>query len=463
MLSFGYNREGFTMETDLKSRLLSISNPFCFEDWYDHPQAYLQDRGVDASDIPELVALMQTWLSASTGELECDDAFDMDPDIDSPAYRQAYLPVTAWRCLAHLRASQAADFLWQCVFQDGAGIPEDDLCWEDCRHVIGLVGADFLPRLQAILSNRDLESRVVMKGAQSIASIAHFHPDRLQECIGVLQNAIAEVDKDAQTTAKHLLELTLAQIAPHTETGISVWTIPLVGGIADSYDEELFYYFSAICGEFYNACHDRLEANCQRVGWANWFLRTAFERFGESIAVMQLATVKSVLLDTFSRHVSTNLLNVDTLVTELRILFEYAADVYGLPNARSISEAMNEAMARQMKAKINSSNVSGIGNAIGSLARDMGYDLSDPEQLNEFTETFNQRMAGRQAASQQFMEPAGESFESSVPDPYVRYDERHKPQPRAPLGPSMTPEERKKFNRSRKKELGRKMRGDKRK
>ena len=453
------------MENDLKSRLLSIRHPLYFDDWYDHPQAYLQDCGVSASDAPQLIALMHTWLNAADSAAECGDDLQFDSDEDTPAFRQAYLPVTAWRCLAHLGASEAADVLMRSAFQECNDLPEDDCCWEDCRYVIGLAGADFLPKLQAILLNRDLELVVRMKAMHSVASIARFQPDCVQECVDVVRNALAEVAEDENPFFRCAMGTTLAKLDPHCDTGSNLWTIEFLSLDVSRYGEEIDDYFFAICEEFYDACHDRLEADCRRTGWANWFLKTAFERFGESIAEVRLATVKSVLLDTFARHTSSVAKTADTLVAELRILFEYAADVHGLPNAHSISKSMNDALALQIHRKIDAFNGprSGIGNAIGSLARDMGYDLTDPEQLNEFTETFNQRMAERQAASQQFMEPAGESFESSVPDPYVRYDERHKPQPPAPLGPSMTPEERKKFNRSRKKELGKKTQGDKRK
>lgn len=92
----------------------------------------------------------------------------------------------------------------------------------------------------------------------------------------------------------------------------------------------------------------------------------------------------------------------------------------------------------------------GIAAQIVEMAIAMGFDPTNPEDMAEFIAVYNQRIQNQR---RNFPEPL-----SDTGGVYTRVDKPHRPKPPSSISPSLSHEDRQKFNRNRKKELERRKR-----
>ncbi len=135
------------------------------EDWQD----YLQDVGLTAADIPELIRMMtdrKLWQSEEGQE--------------------AWSVVHAWRALGQLKAVDAiAPLLSQW------GQSEDD-DWLVCEapSVFQVMGIDALPALAAAMANQSLNEWARSGPTEGLVNIAEQEPEHRAACVEVLMRQL---------------------------------------------------------------------------------------------------------------------------------------------------------------------------------------------------------------------------------------------------------------------------------
>ncbi|MEB3290503.1 MAG: hypothetical protein VKI82_11350 [Leptolyngbya sp.] len=145
---------------------------------------YGQELGLTADHIPALIQMAQD------GDLW---AFFEDDDRDAEAFvaagldpaQLAWAPLHAIRTLGQLRAVEAIQALVQVLEQR-----DYDWCWEEIPHAIGLMGAEALDPIEALLATK-INYNHKISLVEAIGHIAKADPDLRDRCVEILTRQLS--------------------------------------------------------------------------------------------------------------------------------------------------------------------------------------------------------------------------------------------------------------------------------
>jgi hypothetical protein len=158
-------------------------------DAYTGPEARLlilgePDDSGDAAEWPE-------YREFGLGEANVPDLIRMatDPRLNraAPDSAEVWAPLHAWRALAQLGATEAAEPLIRLVTR----LPNDDWASDEIPVVMGMLGADSLPALTRCLNDESDPSLNRIPAVTAIERIGAMHPDRREDCIVALRHQLA--------------------------------------------------------------------------------------------------------------------------------------------------------------------------------------------------------------------------------------------------------------------------------
>jgi hypothetical protein len=158
--------------------------------------------GISSGDVPQLICLL------------CDEELNSE-EVELPRF---FAQVHAWRALGQMKAIEAVDALLDVLDCHASWSEVDEWCLEDMIDVLRLIGPDAVPAASAFLvdpSKHDSARSVV---AESLAKIAHDHPDCREHCVGALVAALDQFERSDSsvnsTLVAMLLHLKAMETAP---------------------------------------------------------------------------------------------------------------------------------------------------------------------------------------------------------------------------------------------------------
>ena len=202
--------------------------------------------------------------------------------------------------------------------------------------------------------------------------------------------------------------------------------------------------------DFFEARGELLKADGLSGHYVPTFLDFAFNYEGVEFPEFSEADVEYVLFDLMPRKFSVDSDRAPFIVAELRIFFEYVKEKFKPHPVDSVLSMLNEAdIAKQLQEALADTSRFGLAKSLLMSAKNMGYDVTDPEEMNEFVALHNEQMA--QQYAQKISNPTRDQF-------ITRMDSGHQPQPSPPKSPMRSPAEQRKFNKERQKTLAKKKR-----
>jgi hypothetical protein len=157
-------------------RLLTLGETHEFnpEKWPHYPARF----GLGHEHVPELI------------RMACDLELHGNNIDDAPAWA----PTHAWRTLAQLRAEEAIEPLLTLR----KTLPEHDSVCEDVPLVLSMIGPVAIPPLTAFIADQlQDQNGVASAGIDALRRIAIRHPEKRDECVGILTGMLerhAETD-----------------------------------------------------------------------------------------------------------------------------------------------------------------------------------------------------------------------------------------------------------------------------
>lgn len=146
-------------------------------------------------------------------------ATDDDLNLADSGSLEVWAPLHAWRALGQLRAEAAVAPLLDVLEGDGDELGDYDL--ETFPEVLGMIGPEALPALEAALAegSRDEYARIAI--ARGICSIAVKHPEARDRCVAILTRALEDFERNEPGLngflISNLMELQAEESAPVIE------------------------------------------------------------------------------------------------------------------------------------------------------------------------------------------------------------------------------------------------------
>lgn len=487
---------------NLEARLLQVTAPHQIPNWTEDFD-YVQACKLSDKDIPELDALMRTWIDEGDyideGNDYGDDVGLEIENVDSPETRRSLLPMTAWRALDQLGSKLPSQFLFKILFEQEE--PDiDDFAPQDCAIIIGKEAPEYRHELIDIVRNDELSSFQQGIAVATLGKIGRYHAGiRTEVCESLLSLVSAENETEAKEKNAFIAlalgelqceeySLKLEELFSKDAIDVSItgqWTcfatshnlkstglpmpekpynsISMLDGEiysgrqwmhsddsqVESFEERLHDEIEQICEDFYSKCDTRLKSESPGTRYLPVFLEYAFFQEEASLFELNVADLDEVLFQWMPRRFTVEPEAAGRIVKELTIFFEEMSAKYDITNHKAILKHLRDKeLPSNLRDALADESTYGLAKSIATSANNLGYDISDPVQADEFLDIYNQKiLADRKLEN-----------ESSDSSSFSRIDSEHQPQPPAPIGPTLSPEARRKYNKNRKKELERRTR-----
>lgn len=168
-------------------KLQKIGRPSSGHKWPD----YVQEYGLDASDIPELI----TYITDKTF-------------LDSrPSSRKFWAPLHAWRALGQMQAEAALAPLLQQMPE----LLEDDYAVAEIPVVLGMLGPAAVEPAYTLLCAADEDETLRIMGLDTLTEVAKRHPEEKARVL-TLYDRYLDAPDPAATGLNSLLVLQLAEL-----------------------------------------------------------------------------------------------------------------------------------------------------------------------------------------------------------------------------------------------------------
>ena len=170
----------------LAARLSEAGSPYGLYDWETKDGYYLATCRVSKDDVPQLIEIAAKWsdLDWPTNDLE------LGIDVEDAEL----LPVTAWRTLADLKASEAVEPLVQllCELDD----EYDDWASDELPHVFGNIGAAAIDALDRVARDDGKPEFTRTIAAEALHRIAEYYPETRDRVVGCLIEMMTNASDD---------------------------------------------------------------------------------------------------------------------------------------------------------------------------------------------------------------------------------------------------------------------------
>lgn len=152
---------------------------------------------------------------------------------------------------------------------------------------------------------------------------------------------------------------------------------------AIGYREELMERFEA------SAEGQDLVGHGGTIGWAETFMELGMGYLEVTPAEISAEQVTTLLLELFPRKVSAEPGCGQEIVTELQAFWRFLQREFGLPNAEACLRVLMPATARGLEREMHNTANFGLAKAFLAQGRAHGFDMSTPEGMQAWAETYN--------------------------------------------------------------------------
>jgi len=161
----------------LRTRLEQVGDPRpTSRKWETGELDYVSELGVTAVDVPELLDIVGEWL----------EPFDRSKGENGAS---GYAPVHAWRCLAHLGATEAVAPLLEMM--ESLDEEDDDWYLEEFPHVFAWVGPACMEALSAYMCDPAHTVYPRAAVASALSKLSKRHPQTREGVLEVLCDVLS--------------------------------------------------------------------------------------------------------------------------------------------------------------------------------------------------------------------------------------------------------------------------------
>ncbi len=416
-------------ETPLALRLAAAPSPPDVRDWERRDGYYVATCRVSTADVPELIQLARRWSE------------DPDPDTgDLPGLDDELAPVTAWRALADLQATEAVGPLVELMVTMGQ--TNDDWILEELPHVFGKIGQAALEPLILAARTSEHPRRTRMVAASGLGCMARYHPETRERVVASLTELLANADESTITfntvVMSELVDLQAVEAAEVIERAFSRDLVDC-GWLGDWEDARELLGVEGLGLEMPTNSHNSVRELRQSFGYSVFsdrpifssdedteevkeaYLERASRAFSQSsegqraIELYGQLTWHQTLIDfaaTYYREV-VDTMTVDTIeeflfgfvpqrstvgpeaageiVGELTLFWEYLERVYRLPPSAEMLEWLrSEGLEADLQEKLADDSRHGLFKAMITQGMAAGFDMTTDAGIAAFMASYYQ-------------------------------------------------------------------------
>ncbi len=453
----------------LCQRLLLAGSPRDSWNWDDPKQGidYVQVCHLTREDIPELTELAKKW--ADLEWIEFLERSQNDPNHDA----KQLLPVTAWRGLACLNASEVAAELLELL--NFLAAEDDDWSLEDYPRIFAMFGPETLERLMQFACDRNNHPWATITAIDSIAEIGKRHEASsatvTEWLTGQMRNAENNTVEVNSTLLVALLDLQAVSAAEAIERAFAAdridagmtgdWEtvrnelgVPGLGLAMPKHpanslrpfpgesegevfsDVPLFDAGEVDDGAVGDYCEQAMEtfsvspegreviARNGETRWVYTFLELGAQYLGVSVNTMTVRDASEIVFELIPRKVLVDADAAGPIVFEMRKFWQFIAREFRLPNALEIAGLFDEEALDELYNELSDSSSFGMAKSLFALGNQAGFDMTSQDGLDDFMLAYNSSL------------PARPDLDDARPSP-----------------PTMSADEKRAFNKQRQKKL----------
>lgn len=458
------------METAAAKEIVGKKLDVLFEsldvlDWTTKEFDYVATCGIVASDIPALIDLAADW---------------MDPEFHDQTYKTVseYRPVFAWRTLGQLEATEAIEPLLAMsnVLDEHA----DEWFLTEFPAVFSLIGEPALKPLADFLGDEENNEFARACAADSIKEIGSRRRHLRDSAVRLLNQELGKFASDEPflngSLVAFLLDLNAVEAVQTLEKAHSLDVVDTsVCGKWEIVKAELGVEGSGLAMPEFpcnstsgsdlptaarNAAdrlfeHDELNGDALRdqnemlaimfrqspefqglseedPNWPSTLLEIAASYLGVSFLNISLNDVNEVLYEIFPRKVSTTADSAAQIIDQLHGFFKFIDRVFETKEAKKIANSLTGDAADRLQVELADSSNFGMAKSMWAQGSAAGFDMTRENDVSQFIELYNRSLNPDHAG-----------------DPGVSM--------------TMTPDEKRVFNKKRKKQLAKKQQKKKKK
>lgn len=404
----------------LKQRFKNCLGMLKDDGWDTGDVDYLSPCRISAEDIPEMIQLVLE---------RCNDdrlVNDYDPDFD-------YHSELAWRVLGQLRAQQGVGPLVSILLRSDDVI--DDRFLEEVPAVFGMIGEPALQPLMEVLTNEANQNSARLCAADSIQQIGRRHPELRRDAIEVLETELSRChtgdEKIASILVAGLLDLDATEAAETIESAYSAnlvdtsefsdWSdvkqklgvqgigLPMPesstgSGRLEFTPEKARKAAARLVNESDAAFDEALCEQNQTLGylfehspefeplaqvyfaWPELFLSLLANFCGESFTSVSPAVFEEALFEIFPKNVTTKAEFGPRVVKELQQFFKFIDREFKTEHARSIVNGLSDEAGARLKSLLADQSDFGFAQSFLPSDKAAGVDMTSesmdfPEEL----------------------------------------------------------------------------------
>ena len=448
----------------IEERLSAAESPGRLLNWYEKPGYYVSTCRVSKDDIPGLIKIVRKW--SDPYWLDDDEFGEDDSDINEDSSDSELLPVTAWRALADLEASESVDALIEMLRElDDA---DDDWALDELPHVFGKIGEPAVEALLRVAKDTTWAESIRSVAAEALHHVAKYHAETRDEVVARMTEMMKEVNDcdlrfnsillsglvnlhaveaaeaierafandrldvgmlgDWETVRQELgvegLGLEMPKNPHNTieqyrrRVGIGIFSDRRIfddGGVKSAAAQAYYQRAWDVFSESEEA--EQVISRCGNIGFFHNLIEFGIEYLGEIVDEMTPGSVDEFLLNYVPRKVSTTPDRADELVFELTMFWEFLDRVYGLPGAKLIIDWLKtDGLSAQLETELADPTNYGMAKSFVMAGIEAGYDMTSQEGTAQFMAAYNQSLLAGRAAK-----PAAKA---SVPEKVVSKQQR---------------------------------------
>ncbi|MFO7907629.1 MAG: DUF1186 domain-containing protein [Pirellulaceae bacterium] len=415
-------------------RLCQAERPHRLRDWEKKDDYYVETCRVSREDASPLIYIASKWL---------DTDWEMNNSARCEGRHDVYwLPVTAWRTLAELRASECVEPLLDMVCH--LDVEYDDCCSLELPHVFGKIGKPAIGALVHVA--RDVNQRDFVRSiaTDGLWRVAEYHPETRDDVVPVLTELMTNAADNSvefnSTLLVSLVELVAVEAAEAIERAFannlidvgmmgdwekvrrrlgveglklemperpynSVERLRSAMGIGIFSEDPIFdrgecigdaeeAYVERACTLFSKS--NEAKQVIDRFGglpWVQILLEFGTQYRGEIVDNMTTLSVEEFVFGHVPRKVSVEPEAAASLVFELAMFWRYVDRVYELPQARSIAEWLEaDEIVETLETELSEPANFGMAKSLVMAGEEAGYDMTSKEDVDAFVKRYNQSL-----------------------------------------------------------------------
>lgn len=159
-------------------------------------------------------------------------------------------------------------------------------------------------------------------------------------------------------------------------------------------EREFDKYQNYIIEEFINSeeGRERIKDDPDIGFWASQLIYYGYNYVGVTLSQMEVDDVNEILTDIFPRKISLESpSDADDAIPELIAFWKFIGQTYNLKNTKLILGFLGKLKA-DFHAIMNDSSRFGMAKSFVTMAQSIGFDINNPEDMNEFINVYNQNI-----------------------------------------------------------------------